>query len=164
MYDHPYVGGYIDNLKKEAETQFAKNIGFDMNLIKRDELNINLIHFDFNMTNEENYKYFNKFKVDVVGGFYAIDDINILKKLLIKISKLSIRFLVVCSGSSGEKIIPICKQYSFIKEIIIFCMDYENNKHYINDYPGYVKKVITSFNELYDYLKEFHGKIVCPIC
>ena len=43
-------------------------------------------------------------------------------------------------------------------------MDYENNKHYINDYPGYVKKVITSFNELYDYLKEFYGKIVCPIC
>ena len=65
----------------------AKNIGFDMNLIKRDELLLNLIHFDFNMTNEENYKYFNNFKVDVVGGFYAMDDINIFIKFLQKFLK-----------------------------------------------------------------------------
>ena len=44
-------GGCIDNLKKESKTSIAKKIGFDMNLIKRDELNINLIHFDFNLTN-----------------------------------------------------------------------------------------------------------------
>ena len=49
---------------------------------KRDELRINLIHFDKNMTNGENYGYFNKFKVDVVGGFYAMDDVNIFKKFL----------------------------------------------------------------------------------
>lgn len=72
--------GFIDNLKEKSETSIAKNIGFDMNLIKRDELKINLIHFDLNMTNGENYGYFNKFKVDVVGGFYAMDDVNILKK------------------------------------------------------------------------------------
>ena len=34
------------------------------------------------MTNQENYFYFNKFKVDVVGGFHAIDDLDILKKYL----------------------------------------------------------------------------------
>ena len=50
-----------------------------MNLIKRDELKINLIHFDANMTNGENYRYFNNFKVDVVGGFHAMDNINIQK-------------------------------------------------------------------------------------
>jgi hypothetical protein len=50
-------GGYIDNLKEESKTQIAKKIGFDMELIKRDELNINLIHFDLNMTNGENYIY-----------------------------------------------------------------------------------------------------------
>ena len=94
-----------------------------MNLIKRDELNINLIHFDFNMTNEENYRYFNKFKVDVVGGFYAIDIINIFKKFLQKISEKHIPFLVISSGSSAKEIIPICMQYPFIKEVIIFCMN-----------------------------------------
>ena len=151
------VGGCIDNLKDESETTLAKKIGFDLNLIKRDELRINLIHFDKNMTNGENYGYFNKFKVDVVGGFYAMDDVNIFKKFLDKISEKNIPFLVVSSGSSGKEIIPICKQYPFIKEVIIFCMNYEYNKHYINEYPGYVKKVFTSVSELYNYLKKFFG-------
>ena len=138
---HTNLGGGIDNLKDESKTQLAKKIGFDLNLIKRDELRINLIHFDKNMANEENYKYFNKFKVDVVGGFYAMDDVNIFKKFLDKISEKNIPFLVVSSGSSGKEIIHICNQYNFIKEVIIFCMNYENNKHYINENPGYVKKL-----------------------
>ncbi len=50
-----------------------------MNLIKRDELNINLIHFDAIMTNGENFRYFNNFKVDVYGVFHAMDNINIFK-------------------------------------------------------------------------------------
>ena len=156
--------GYIDNLEEESKSPIAKKIGFDLNLIKRDQLKINLIHFDYNMTNEENYKYFNKFKIDVVGGFYAIDDINIFKKFLLKISEKKIPFLVVSSGSSAKEIIPICLQYSFIKEVIIFCMDYELNKHYIDEYPGYIKKVTTSIDELYNYLKRFFGFITCYIC
>ena len=150
--------GYIDNLEEESKSPIAKKIGFDLNLIKRDQLKINLIHFDYNMTNEENYKYFNNFKVDVVGGFYAIDDINIFKKFLQKISEKHIPFLVVSSGSGAKEIIPICKEYSFIKEVIIFCMNYEYNKHYIDEYPGYVRKVTNSIDELYNYLKNFYGK------
>ena len=158
-------GGAIDNLKDEAKTPIAKKIGFDMNLLKRDELNINLIHFDSNMTNKENYGYFYNFKADVVGGFYAIDDINIFKKYLQKISQKHIPFLVICSGSSGKDIIPICKKYYFIIEVIIFCRNYEYNKHYIDEYPGYVKKVITSIGELYNYLKKFYGKKkLCKEC
>ena len=157
-------GGFIDNLKEESKSEIAKKIGFDMNLIQREELNINLIHFDANMTNEENYEYFNNFKVNVVGGFHAMDDINIFKKLLVKISEKNIPFLVVSSGSSGKDIIPICKQYSFIKEVIIFCMNYEYNKHYIEEYPGYVKKVLTSISDLYDYLKAHYGRKVCCHC
>ena len=43
-------------------------------------------------------------------------------------------------------------------------MNYEYNKHYINEYPGYVKKVTTSISELYNYLKTFHGIELCRIC
>ncbi len=150
-------GGHIDNLKEESKTPIAKKIGFDMNLIKRDELNINLIYFDYNLTNAENYNYFNNFKVDVVGGFYAMDDINIFKIFLQKISEKHTPFLIVCSGSSAKEIIPICKEYDFIKEVIIFCMNYKYNKHYIDEYPGYVRKVTTSIYELYNYLKKFYG-------
>ena len=56
--------GFIDNIKNKIDL----NLGFDMSLIKRDELNVNLIHFDKNMTNSENYDFSNNFKVNVVGG------------------------------------------------------------------------------------------------
>lgn len=68
-------GGYIDNLREEIN----KSIGFDLNLIKRNELNIDLIFFDFNMAHKENYYFYNKFKIDVIGGFHSIDDIDSLK-------------------------------------------------------------------------------------
>ena len=144
-------GGFIDNIKNEIDLY----IGFDMSLIKRNELNVNLIHFDKNMTNPENYDYFNNFKVDVVGGFYAIDDINIFRNYLEKIKEKDIPFIVLCSGSAGKDIIPICKKYPFIKEVIIFCLNYSYNKHYIKEYPGYVKKVLTSIDSVYDYIKTF---------
>ena len=92
-----------------------KKIGFDLSLVNREPLYINLIHFDTNMTNKENYKYYTKFKVDVVGGFFAIDNIEIFKKHLEAIQKKNIPFIVITSGSSGKDTIPICKKYSFIK-------------------------------------------------
>ena len=91
-----------------------------------------------------------------------MDDTNIFIKFCDKISKKNIPFIVVSSGSSGKDIIPICKKYNFIKEVIIFCMNYEYNKHYINDYPGYVNKVTTSIEELYEYLKKFYGVLFMP--
>ena len=145
------MGGAIDNIKNESDY----NIGFDLSLIKRDELNVNLIHFDKNMTNSENYGYFNNFKVDVVGGFYAIDDIDIFRKYLEKIKR---DFIVVCSGSAAKDIIPICKNYSNIKEVIIFCMNRSYHEHYIKDYPGFVKKVLTSIDSVYEYIKSFGDK------
>ena len=143
--------GPIDNLMNEN----AKNIGFDMNLIQRDELYINLIYFDSKMTNKENYIYFNNFKVDVVGGFHAIDDLNIFEKFLKAINYKNINFIVISSGSDGKEVINLCLQYPFVKEVIIFCRNYKYNEHYLNEYPGYVKKIFTSIESLYEYLKKF---------
>ena len=88
---HVKGAGPIDNLMNEN----AKNIGFDMNLIQRNELYINLIYFDSKMTNKENYIYFNNFKVDVVGGFHAIDNLNIFEKYLNAINYKNINFIVI---------------------------------------------------------------------
>ena len=76
------------------------------------------------MTNSENYNYLNKLKIDVVGGFHAIDDLDILKSYLEKIKEKNIPFIVITSGTSGKDVIPLCKKYSFIKEVIIFCKNY----------------------------------------
>ena len=70
-------------------------------MLERNELNVNLIHFDKNMTNKENYKYYNIFKVNVVGGFLAIDDINFLKGYLEVIKDKKIPYIVISSGSSA---------------------------------------------------------------
>ena len=143
---------YIDNLIDEED----KTIGFDLSLLKRNELNVNLIHFDLNIRSKENFKYYNHFKVDVVGGFIAIDNLSILKIYLEAIKSKKIPFIVISSGSSGKDVIPICKKFSFVKEVIIFCGNYEHNEHYLKEYPGYVKKVTTSIDDLYKYIKT-HG-------
>ena len=143
--------GPIDNLDDEN----AEHLGFDLKLINRNELFINLIYFDLNMRNKENYDYYIHFKIDVVGGFYAIDNLDILKKYLDSIQLLNIPFIVISSGSSGKEVINLCLNYSFVKEVIIFCYHYKYNEHYLKDYPGYVKNIFTDIESLYDYLKKF---------
>ena len=145
---------YIQNLVEEQNP----DIGFDFNLLERNELHVNLIHFDLKMTNEENYRYFSKFKVDVIGGFHAMDELEIFEKYLKAIENKNIPFIVISSGTSGKDVIPICRKYSFVKEVIIFCSNYNYNKHYLKEYPGYVKKVFTLIDEVYNYIKTFGEK------
>ena len=132
-----------------------KEIGFDLSLLKRDELPVNLIHFDLNITNKENYKYYNKFKIDVVGGYIGIDSIYMFKNYLEALKDKNIPFIVLSSGFSGKEIIPICVQYPFIKEVIIFCGNYNKYKHYLTQYPGYVKKIFVNIIDVYNYIKTF---------
>ena len=147
-------GASIDNIKNEQDSE----IGFDMNLANRYKLYVNLIYFDSNITNSENYQYFNNFKVNIVGGFYGIDDINIFISYLEKIKEKEIPFLVLCSGSGGKNIIPICKKYSFIKEVIIFCYNYSYYQYYLHEYPGYVKKIFTCIDLVYRYIRTLEEK------
>ena len=145
----------IDNLDNEDDQIVGENIGFDLNLLKRNELYVNLIHFDQNMLNSENYRYYSNFKVDVIGGFQAIPEIEMLKKYLEAIKSKNIPFIVISSGSSGEEVIPICKKYKFVQEVIIFCGTYKYHEHYLKEYPNYVKKVFTNINDVYTYIKSF---------
>jgi len=143
-------------IKNEKTINFDKD-EFSKKYLKRDKLNVNLIYFDLNMTNKENYRYFNKLKVDVVGGFHAIDNLNILENYIEKIKEKDIPFIIISSGTSGKDVISICKKYSFIKEVIIFCKNFNYNEHYINEYPEYVKKVFTNIKQVYEYIKTFEN-------
>ena len=128
-------------------------IGFDFDLLQRNELYVNLIYLDFNLRSSENYGYYNYFKVDVVGGFQAMDNVDMLIAYLEAIKNKSIPFIVITSGSSGKDVIPICRKYSFVKEVIIFCSDVKTYQHFTTDYPQYVKKVLSSINDVYNYIK-----------
>ena len=140
---------YIDKVKDEEN----KDIGFDLSLLKRDELNVNLIHFDLNISNKENYEYYNKFKVDVVGGYIAMDNLYMLIIYLEAIKNKNIPFIVLSSGFSGKDVIPICRKYPIIKEVIIFCGNYDKYKHYLTQYPGYVNKIFVDIRQVYNYIK-----------
>ena len=143
----------IDNLKDEKYKKI-----FDLSLLKRDELNINLIHFDLNIKLKENYEYYNKFKVDVVGGYIAMGSLDMLKLYLEAIKNKNIPFIVLCSGFSGKDVIPICLNYPFVKEVIIFCGNYDKYKHYLIQYKGYVKNIFVNIKPVYNYLKYLGAK------
>ena len=67
----------IDNIKDEKDLL----IGFDPDVVlkNREELKINLIYFDDKITKSNDiYDYYKMFKVNVVGGFYASDEIYII--------------------------------------------------------------------------------------
>ena len=151
---------YTNNLK-DAMIDFYENKSkekdvsvYIQNNLKKYELNINLIHFDLNQMSIENYYYLNQFKVNVVGDFLRIDDYSILEEYLEKIKDKGIPFIVITSGSAGKEVITRCLKYPFVKEVIIFCQNYKYNEHYINEYAGYVKKVLTSLDQINDYIKE----------
>ena len=144
----------IDKIKDEEDI----TIGFDLSLLRRKELQVNLIHFDLNISNGENYEYSNKFKVDVVGGYIAMNNTYMLKNYLEEIKNKNIPFIVLSSGYSGKDVIPICKKYPFIKEVIIFCGNYNKYQHYLTEYPEYVKKIFINIKNIYDYIQSFGSK------
>ena len=141
----------IDQLKGEEDPL----IGFDFSLLKRDELHVNLIHFDSNISNEENYYYYNKLKVDVVGGYIPTDSLPKFKVYLEALKKLNIPFIVLSSGFNGKDVIPICLNYPFIKEVIIFCGNISKYQYFLQKYPGYVKRVFNNIGNIYKYIKSF---------
>ena len=145
---------FIDNIKEEEDI----NISFDSSLLKRNELHVNLIHFDKNIKNQENYMYYNKFKVDVVGGYIALDNLDMLIHYLEAIKYKNIPFIVLSSGYNGKDVIPICQKYPFIKEVIIYCGNYDKYKHFLTQYPGYVKKIFVDISPIYNYIKSFGSR------
>ena len=79
---------HVDRLVESEK----KEVGFDLDLIKLDELKVNMIYYGLYSTDN----YYNKFKIDVVGAFYAINDLDILKDCLeeIKLKKLHLLLFV----------------------------------------------------------------------
>ena len=151
-FDENVKDGMIDFFEEKNQKNASE---FIQTQLKNNELNVNLIHFDLNIASKENYVYYNDFKINVVGDFIAIDNLDILKEYLDKIQYKHISYIVITSGSSGKDVIPMCRQYAYIKEVIIFCQNYQYNKHYIDEYPNYVKKVFTSIELIYEYIKSF---------
>ena len=146
---------YIDNIKDEKDL----NIGFDPEevLKNREELKINLLYFDKNLTKSgDSYNYYKQFKVNIVGGFYASDEIDIFEMYLDKMKEENKipPYVVVTYPKFFEDIYKICKEYKFIKEIIIIHRNKQRFEDYLKKYKDLLKYVAKNYDDLVDYLKK----------
>ena len=147
--------GLIDKVKDDEDF----SIGFEpAQVIKcREELKINLIYFDENLTNSNiSYNYYKKFKVNVVGVFYASDEIEIYKQYLsiMKKEEKTPPFIVIVTPKNFEEVYNISIFHNFIKEIILID---ESNQQYYNKYlkthRTLLKKIASNYDDLIYYLK-----------
>ena len=146
----------IDNIIDDKDL----TIGFDPDAIlkNREELKINLIYFDKKITkSNDSYDYYKKFKVNVVGGFYASDEIDIFGQYLKEISNLNKipPYIIVTYPDYFEEIYNICQNYNFVKEIVLISRYYKDKYvHYLKTHKKLLKYIAKSYDDLCDYLKK----------
>ena len=154
--DNIILEACIDNIKDEKDL----DIGFNPDIVlkNREELKINLIYYDGQITkSNESYDRYKKFKINVVGGFYASDEIDIFKKYLEEIQKLNEipPYIVVTIPTNFEDIYNICIKHSFIKEIIIISRYKQKYEDYLYSHKKLLKYIAKDYDNLINYLKKF---------
>ena len=91
------------------------------------KLKINLIFFYEKLT-DENVDLYNRLKLGVLGGFFGVQNVDVLKKLLLDLERYQTSFILISTGSSFEKINKFCQNLNCITQIYIFCGDVEKYK------------------------------------
>ena len=137
MYDAESIKKKVISLKKE---------------IKIHKLKINLI-FLYEAMTIENVNLYNKLKLEVLGAFFGVKDIEICKKLLFKINKSNSLFILISTGSSFQKINNLCSNLVCIKDIMIFCMNVDKYKQ-IYSSNNKVHLITNSELEINNYLNQ----------
>ena len=74
------------------------------------------------MTNIENYKYFKNFKKAVVRGFYAINDLEFLKKYLKKIKEKKFLLLLFLLESLERMLYRYARNILSLKKLLYFVL------------------------------------------
>ena len=136
------------NIKKD---EFEKIVNFSD--IKKGDIYVNLIHYDKNMKNDENFEYYRYFCVKIMGGYYSFDDFNMLKLFISKNSQIpeTPSYILMTSGSESLNILNEFHNISFITDIIIFC--YEKEKYfYLKEKYTKIKLITKNFTELRKFL------------
>ena len=150
-----FWGSKINGEKFDAET-IKEKIRSLIKEIEVKKLKINLIFYYKNDSNnkesKENTDIYNRLKLEVLGGFFGVQNRDILEKLFQKLKKEKISFILISTGSSFEDIKDLCEKNDFIEKIFIYCMDVKKyNKKY-----GSMEKVLikNNINEINQYLEK----------
>ena len=118
--------------------------------------NYNIIHYDENLTNfSENNNYCSKFKLELEGTYYGINNFELFKYICNKIIQKSIylknskKYILISSGSCAKKIFDYCTTIKINQIILyyIFCLNIPQYLPLKNIYPK-LKYVYSSFESL----------------
>ena len=121
--------------------------------VKKGELYINLIHYDIDLKNKQNIKYYRYFSVDTVGGYYPFDEFDMLKTFISKLNELSFKcsYILMISGNEIEKILEEFHKYDFLIEFIIFKK--KDDYDYLNNKYNKIKIITNEFSKIRKYLQ-----------
>ena len=134
-----------------SDEKFKNIINFSD--VRKGELFINIIHYDKNIKNDDNIKYYRYFSIDTVGGYYPFDDYEMLKVFILKLNELSFKcsYILMISGNETEKILEEFHKYDYLVEFIIF--NRQDNFDYLNNKYNKIKLITNEFNSIRKHLK-----------
>ena len=140
----------FENLYDKKKKEIKDIINFKD--VKKGDLYVNLIHYDKNMKNNENYEYYRYFSIKIIGDYNPFDDLNMVKLFLSKTKELPqpSSYILMTSGAESINILKEFHEIPFITDFIIFC--YETYKYF--NLKGKYKKLKLITNQ-FDKIREF---------
>jgi len=157
-YSNLEIRNRFEKLYTFYKEEYKKIINF--NKVKKGEFNVNLIHYDKNLRNNDNMKYYRYFSINVIGSYYAFNDFDMLKLLLSKIKDIPFPtcYILMMSESESEQILKEFNNLEFLIEFIIF---YQNEKdyNYLKEKYNKIKLVTNEFSKITEYLKTKHFSV-----
>ena len=123
---------------------------------KRRKMNLNILYYDENLNNEENSDNSSFFFMNTNGTFYGCHYFELFEKVLEKIKNNKKEFILLCSGSSSEKIFDYCSNVQELKEFYIYCFERKKYISLIKKYPK-LKGVYNFFEDLKNTLYNLPG-------
>ena len=110
--------------------------------------NLNILYYDENLLDKaENSDNCSFFELSTNGTFYGCHYFELFKIVCQKLIKSKKEFILLCSGSSANKIFNYCSNIKEIREYYIYCFHNEKYKPLINEYSK-LKGVYNVFNHL----------------
>ena len=112
--------------------------------------NINIIFYDENTTNSDDFNYYcSYFKSNLEGAFYGINDFNLFRYVSHKIHQNTKNFILISSGFCAEKIFNYCFQKGIyqIDKYYIYCLNKPKYYHFMQKYPN-LKGILSTFDDL----------------
>ena len=141
------------NLNSSEERLFSEiknnnNLQINIENNSYNKCKLNILYYDENLKNkDENKDICTFFEMNLLGTFYGCHYFELFKNICEKIKRNKIKFILISSGSSAEKIFDYCSNIDEIREYYIYCSEKDKYKYLFDNYYK-LKGIYNIFNEL----------------